>query len=289
MKNLFSFLTKESIKNVDNAVLKQPTNYPPIIEEIHNEFATAGEKLLAESLLILKECEAVDKGKGLSLLNLGFKNVPEAKIVDKTITTEKNQRAISEMILEYRAKYPGYKFITEEIVRKICLKYNLVLGDVSLYKGFVPAKNIKHIEEFNKKITIPPFASLYRNNQMSSESFICDMVLKNPTVDKTRGHHVIEDENGFRAQQEFMQADGIHYYGSINKVGFCYVKIQSEQLLICAPIKDMNTEGMNLKGYELLKHIPDPIILKPICGGYLIVTAWGDEASDPEVINHIDN
>lgn len=30
---------------------------------------------------------------------------------------------------------------------------------------------------------------------------------------------------------------------------------------------------------------PDPVVLKPIKGGYLILTAWGDEASDELVVN----
>ncbi len=35
--------------------------------------------------------------------------------------------------------------------------------------------------------------------------------------------------------------------------------------------------------------VPDPVILQPVKGGYLIVTAWGDEASDPDIINPIHN
>lgn len=42
---------------------------------------------------------------------------------------------------------------------------------------------------------------------------------------------------------------------------------------------------MNLKGYKLEKHIPDPVVLRHEHGGYLIVTAWGDEESDENVVN----
>ena len=37
-------------------------------------------------------------------------------------------------------------------------------------------------------------------------------------------------------------------------------------------------------GYKI-QNIPDPVVLQPVCGGYLIVCAWGDEASDEIVVN----
>ena len=51
-------------------------------------------------------------------------------------------------------------------------------------------------------------------------------------------------------------------------------------------ISDLQLE----EGYKLVKkHIPDPVVLQPVKGGYLIITAWGDEASDPLVINPLMN
>ena len=47
----------------------------------------------------------------------------------------------------------------------------------------------------------------------------------------------------------------------------------------------MDTTGMKLYGHLLRKHIPDPVVLQPVKGGYLIITAWGDEASDEIVVN----
>lgn len=35
--------------------------------------------------------------------------------------------------------------------------------------------------------------------------------------------------------------------------------------------------------------IEDPIVLKPVKDGFLIVTVWGDEASDPDVVNERNN
>ena len=47
----------------------------------------------------------------------------------------------------------------------------------------------------------------------------------------------------------------------------------------------MDTEGMGVKnGYKLeiaKKHVPDPIVLHSVKGGYLILTMWADEQFDP--------
>ena len=56
-------------------------------------------------------------------------------------------------------------------------------------------------------------------------------------------------------------------------------------------VNRLEISGLKLvEGYKLeKKHIPDPVVLQPVKGGYLILTAWGDEASDPLVVNEINN
>ena len=58
----------------------------------------------------------------------------------------------------------------------------------------------------------------------------------------------------------------------------------------CRTKSDFNTEGMQLEGFNLKPiELPDPIVLQPVCfenkKHYLIVTAWGAEASDESVVN----
>ena len=38
-----------------------------------------------------------------------------------------------------------------------------------------------------------------------------------------------------------------------------------------------------------LIEILDPVVLQPVMGGYMILAAWGDEASDPLVVNEQNN
>jgi hypothetical protein len=55
---------------------------------------------------------------------------------------------------------------------------------------------------------------------------------------------------------------------------------------ICAPVKDFDMEGKVVNGYKVInKPAPDPVVLHAVKGGYLIVCAWGDEASDPMITN----
>jgi hypothetical protein len=38
-------------------------------------------------------------------------------------------------------------------------------------------------------------------------------------------------------------------------------------------------------GYRLEYNLPDPIVLQPVNGGYLIVSKWGLEGEDAELTN----
>jgi hypothetical protein len=81
------------------------------------------------------------------------------------------------------------------------------------------------------------------------------------------------------------------FYGRISSI----YEFEECPLEIAAPIKDFDTSKMVLSGRKLERkiEIPDPVVLQPVFHGgkkhYLIVTAWGDEASDPEVMNPIHN
>ena len=66
----------------------------------------------------------------------------------------------------------------------------------------------------------------------------------------------------------------------------------SDNYLIAAPIDQFRPKGY--KGFASKEAydrwlIEDPIVLKQVRDGYLIITAWGDEASDPDVQNERNN
>lgn len=111
------------------------------IEQIHNEFDSASEKLLVEAKAIIAKSQIL---KGDRLINLGFsKSAP----VEQSAEAKKKQE-LAIRIKHYQVYYPNNKFIDEDSVKVICQKYGLVFGDSSQYKGDVPEKNIVEMEQF---------------------------------------------------------------------------------------------------------------------------------------------
>ena len=64
---------------------------------------------------------------------------------------------------------------------------------------------------------------------------------------------------------------------------------QPGQYVIAAPAEEFKADLLIERDAFPRWLLDDPIVLYPALDGYLIVTAWGDEASDPEVINERQN
>lgn len=252
--------------------------YPPVatVEEIHETFYTEMDRLLAEAKILnsleTNKQSLIDKHN--RLVSLGFTNTKEVieagieinrlnKLNDENI--KKHQ--LSEAINYFSTKYPHYKFITEDSVKKICEKYGLVYGNVSKYKGIVPDKNLKAISEFkidnedecyNFEHWYTAFSrSLIQQKYINFEKFkeLRDEMLKN---------------NYDLDRQKIL-----------NKC----------PLEIAALPKDFDMTDSEIKNLKVVAKIKeDPIVLQPVLYNgqkhYLIVTAWGGpEATDELVVN----
>lgn len=296
-KNIFGARAEQQAEIV-TAIADQTTNpkpkYAPEIEQIHHEFETAGERILEQAQTVLKEAEnaPVEKVKRLTLL--GFK---QAKQIEETVQVIKKvelNKELAEMVNQYKRDYPLHKFITETQVKEICYKYNLVCGEVAKYKGFVPEKNLKEIEAFTSKYKFDSWLAVVSNINTSKyktgDEIMIDM--SGFTIKKDNGYY-----HFFKGGKlSFQSQDGIDFYGRQrhNDLGFgntFFSRITKNGLQICAPVKDMDMTGMTLDdGYKMKKiHVPDPVVLQPVKYGYLILTAWGEEASDPLVVNETMN
>lgn len=233
-----------------------------LVEEIHETFYTEVDRLLEEAKkphsLKTDKQELIDKSN--RLMSLGFasaKEVDSAKIEKERLAKLKKENEEKESTIRaiqyFTVKYPQYKFITEESVLKICNKYGLVYGEVSKYTGTVPDKNLKHIEDFR----------------------------------------IHEDDECYRL---WIRHYGISRSKKIVSKRYCDdyndgVAVPSVlPLEIAAPKDDFDLRGMKVENFKLTKiKVPDPVVLKPVMFEdkkyYLIVTAWGDEASDELVVN----
>lgn len=112
------------------------------IQKIHRKFDTASEKILSEAKKLIAGKPEVSYSERLK--GIGF-------IKSNGTANGKNfvrSRQLISLIQEYSIAYPNYKFITEEIVNKICEKYGLLFSVISNYIGDVPEKNLAEIETF---------------------------------------------------------------------------------------------------------------------------------------------
>lgn len=226
-----------------------------IEQQLHSEINSVQELLLMEAKRILEKVYSADEIKTLEdLALLGFKNSKEYR--------EYKDWEKAKNVTKYAEAYPMHKFITEGAVKKICKKYGLLLADVGDYKSDIPFENQKAIVNFRVrkddintgylglidwgKMMMPRM--IYRNGMIDLDYGTTDEVVITPA--KT-----VEDSK--------------------------YTK--ATNLKIIAPPSKLKMTGKKIKGHCLIDK--DPIVLQPVKDGYLIVTAWGFEAKDPEVQN----
>lgn len=229
-----------------------------IITEIHNDFDSASERLLNEA----KDIVVKDSGKGERLSRLGFNNAKPVKESEDIRKAQYESRQLAEKVSYFSQWYPHNKFITEKAVQSICEKYGLVFADAQYYKGDVPEKNLREMEQFvlRKEDTVVDYLGFF--------------------VDRIRSRMTgIDWGNGFLIPRGSWNEMPLPSYEHEEP------KTERPSFKICAPEKDFDTSHLSKKGHRLELNIPDPIVLQPVKGGYLIVTKWGLEASDDLVKN----
>ena len=269
---MFNILTRKkelSKKSMNDMVL-----------EIHDTFYTEVDRLHKQASIV-KEIEVKDKeliAKAKRLKGLGFFNTKEViqanieleKIKAVKIENEKNKDLI-DAINFFSMEYPLYKFITVESVKKICEKYNLIYGPIDRYLGDVPEKNLKQIEQFKIKEDFHCWAEERYYSWVSLSNINNNISYLDVNKAKKRE----KDYNNYKSS-----------YGSNTIITFSKCPLE-----IAAPIKDFDTKGMEVVDHKLAKkiEIPYPVVLCPVIFRdvryFLIITAWGLEASDEIIVN----
>lgn len=277
-------------------------------EQIHKDFYGAEERLYVEAIGLSKGSLINSSSKSDRLKKIGFGKAKPIK--DDAILQEKRKVSghMINVIEYFRTFYPHNKFITESEVKILCEKYGLLLGDASSYTGDMPEKNLVDIEKFKlrkedwkEKSTFDymsnfgmmiPQRSLEIDRWGSSEGII-------PSIQRQSRRPML-DEDILIAQYYALMSQSLGipqsregYVFGIDPYKNGKEKKEYEQpaFKICAPKQDFDTRGFVIQeGYKL---VYDPIVLQPVSKegmeGCLIVTAWGDEASDESVKNPISN
>lgn len=117
-----------------------------IVEQIHSEFFTAGDKLVKAAKAIIAK-GILEASNAPKLIELGFIHCQEVKKY-KAVEDLRKSGLLAE---KYSQAYPLNKFITRKQVDKICKKYKLLLGGVELYMGSIPVKSMQDIISFKVK------------------------------------------------------------------------------------------------------------------------------------------
>lgn len=267
---------KSKVKEEEITVKETVKTNNEWVEEIHETFYSEVDRLLASANIkhrIETDKEALITKKQ-KLEALGFSNtkeVQEASSEVSRINNLKNENHEKEVLVEainyFSFKYPFYKFITEDSVKKICEKYNLIYSTVNNYIGEVPDENLEQMENFK----IEDLDKSY----IKTTFFGIGQITEGVSYEDYLTYQ--ENRNGIG--------------GSVHQL---HTDCKESKLEICAPIKDFNVKNMEVRNFKLSKiEILDPVVLQPVnfkgTKHYLIVTAWGLEASDELVVNSINN
>lgn len=283
-------LFKKTVSNKNIVAEKNITSYPKIVDEIHNEFYKAGEQILQEVTCLLKELEQKDLKKGKRLAVVGFVKTREAIAAIENKTKLATTKEVAELVMYYNTNYPNNKFITEEQLKAICEKYGLIFGDISMYKGFVPENKLSLIEDFKlkKEDKSKLWFEITESNNGPNVKLPLSYISEKDLTERGLSCFTTKDRlNCFYIKGSFANSDLCKPEICELFNGLKYVKatIVENKLKIVAPAKDMEIpKGKEVVGYKI-QDIPDPVVLQPVKGGYLIVCAWGNEASDEIVVN----
>ena len=281
---------KKFLFPVENVEMVEPVkSTKEIIEEIHETFYTEVDRLLAGAK-IMKSTETDKKDildKAERLKKLGFGNTQEVSEANKEsdrLSEIKNinyqRKKLSEAIEYFSTKYPMYKFITEESVRKICKKYGLIFGSVEYYKGTVPDKNLENIEKF----TIDQEDVLYHQDKTSHKLRASYKLIEHLLIK-------INEEHSFEQRLSEKQGDIPIPSDRLIDLERRLNSIKKAPLEIAAPAKDFDLNKRQVVNHQIVEkmEIPDPIVLQPVMYDntkyYLVVDAWGEESTDELVVN----
>ncbi len=290
-----------------------------LIEEIHNEFDTAPERILQQALSIIGEqqsskvsLESEIEDKAIRLKNLGFvKN----GLVDKLEKIEERNRQkdliinmemkMAEGIRYYAQTYPFLKFLPVSELDRICDKYGLVYAPVKHYKMPVPDKNLEEIENSQ------PLKSSDVQPDVVTRTYYDDSNSRKWGYNKVKellgGNSFTDDEIRELAKKHnipLLYNTTRDFFWKVGRVilsddDMCLTKEVVETstrsgLFIAAPKDHFDLTGLTFdkkKGYfqTTIQIKKDPIVFRYVKGGIQVLSKWGLEADDPalqmEILN----
>jgi hypothetical protein len=287
MKRLFDTTTKPieepavtNIKVVNSEVIKNE-----MFEELGLILNNNKLKLISNEVDELKLSNSEIIGKGNLLSKYGFTNTPSGKLNEQLGVEIYNKESdiryreyTHNLIKKYAFQYPDYKFVTDNVFNSVREKYNLYTGTPKSYIKEIPNSNLEELDRF--------------------------MVMD----EKDKPYHLVDydyyptseiipvkDVKGVRV--DLLENIGTKLFtGTLSE---CIkekkkLKVTSSSLMgiaqeisiinITAPLNHFDLRKKRIEGREIVDYVvEDPIITKKVDGGYIIITAWDEEAEIPEI------
>jgi hypothetical protein len=233
-------------------------------EMIQREIVEKQDALLSDALSIIQKAAAKDaSAKASRLKALGFTSTKEVASAEELEKVEKAAKVVSDADQEAATKYPGFKFISKDVMTEVCAKYGLVLGGVDRYKGEVPDWALAAIERSGV------VKKAFEGQRLSTRLGMVGDALKSFSV-WVDSHSFVGEPTGWARD---------HY----SKDG--YRIVERSNLLIAAPAKEMVVHPYEKVENGRIIQVKDPIVCVEVSGGYVVLAAWGEEGQDPRVFN----
>lgn len=211
--------------------------------------------------LLLQKNHDIDnfRDKADFLSGIGFKNSIAAKLYSAIVQNK-------DIVKIYAERYLGqYKFILKPQLERVCEKYNLFVRDTEFFLGDIPEKNIRDMMNFSIFVNDLPERLQTRYNQ-----WLWEFQKHNFNFDLCKQLQVKIPINLF-------PAIGINSLITIAAVKSLF----DEKAFAKSQARILNNTELIAKYQVEL----DPIVLCETKHGYIIITAWGDEANDELVVN----
>jgi len=269
------------------------------VEKIHNEIDTAQDRLLNQAMLLISMNDVSQelKSKADRLLKIGFTSNPLIKdVLNKTNSLVKTTEQAN-TISHYKTEYPGLKFLTETEFDRICDKYKLIYAPVANYIKDIPEVNLKEIETVI---------------ELNPSDYFVNVIQIKVRIDNECISYLTDEEKeliyvkGFYINNKDLIGSGSGMYGYspdiiVSKLLgrsilfqfstiHCDIiaRVEKSGLFIAAPKSHFNLNGLEKQGkgfFKIFKIEPkDPIVFRYVNGGIQVITKWGNEANDPNLI-----
>ncbi len=254
-----------------------------IEQQIYNDVYSAQSLILEEAKRILAIPPVFDSAKAerlRQLEKLGFSNFDEVKKLKEEREQHREYKELDEMINYYNRIYPLHRFISQKSVQIIIKKYNLLLANAGDYIAEIPEKNQQEIVNFKIR------RNDIRKPSEMDEGWMSIMIPRPiyfPDLDYLF-HKTLAEESG--DPEKYFQ--DLEQEKKRKRLAYEREMLPGKHLLIIAPQHKLDTNGKVIID-GILRPNKDPIVLQPVTAGYLIVSSWGLEASDPLVVNAINN